>query len=351
MEYSDCFQHFGHEDFALDRVEKQDPRVCPVKNCATELISISYRKGSLKFCEAHGIRLHTNTFVYWNGPERKDEARLRNFRFRPDLASTVALGSEKVETHRLGYELSEDALSWNVFVALWEAGALRQTAEFLTGLAVVQEPQLYLWGRLISSAPSSGLFGPLNATRSRLETGIGKYKTEPDIMLVIDGTLLVSVEAKFSSGNPLAHAGRTAEGEKPEDQAGLVARYYDNAKNETKGVIDPKAIGERLHSQLFRNIVFASEMATEIGSGAKWHVVNLMSSTQAKRGKESREDSFRDAELDVQCYLREESRGCFTSRTWENLYRAVIQNNPSLSELDAYISSKSAHFLPAFSLR
>jgi len=43
------------------------------------------------------------------------------FIVRCDLAREVALGSaQKAESHRLRYEMSEDALSWNVFVSLAE---------------------------------------------------------------------------------------------------------------------------------------------------------------------------------------------------------------------------------------
>jgi hypothetical protein len=52
--------------------------------------------------------------------------------------------------------------------------------------------------------------------------------TEPDIMLVVPGELLICIEAKFGSGNPLAHPGQNAPGNKPTDLDGLIARYLPN---------------------------------------------------------------------------------------------------------------------------
>ena len=66
----------------------------------------------------------------------------------------------KVESHRLGYEMSEDALSWNVFVSLSVAGKLRQTAEFLTGRKLLAEP-LLIFGD-VESIRSAGHTQPIN---------------------------------------------------------------------------------------------------------------------------------------------------------------------------------------------
>src|SRR3954454_1151135 len=83
----------------------------------------------LPCCPEHALRLHTATFAYWNGPDRELDARRRNFIVRDDLVRSIALRKGmKVESHRLGYEMSEDALSWNVFVSLAEARRLRAAA-------------------------------------------------------------------------------------------------------------------------------------------------------------------------------------------------------------------------------
>src|ERR1043166_5871964 len=124
MESSECFDHFGHTDFRPDSQGRIKNNSCPIKHCSTDLIQIPYYRSEAPFCPAHGLRLHSNTFGYWNGPNHLDEARLRNFQFGRELAKPLALHSGKAESHRLGHETSEDALTWNIFVALWQARKL-----------------------------------------------------------------------------------------------------------------------------------------------------------------------------------------------------------------------------------
>jgi hypothetical protein len=349
LQTSDCLQHFGYEDFDFNRVERGYPTVCPIAGCSTKLVDVPHRRGTRPFCPTHGIRLHSKTFVYWNGIHRQDDARLRNFRVRADLAGEIALRSvEKAESHRLGYEMSEDALSWNVFVSLAEARKLRQAVRFLTGRNVDAEPDLYLWGNLIDVQRGRRpmCFKPLGAVRERLERDIKRFKTEPDVMLVLDRRLLVCIEVKFGSGNPLAHEEPAESGQKPTDHAGLLNRYFDQATSETKRIIDRDAIGEVFHSQLFRNVVFASEMA----DGSDWHVVNLVSKTQWDRRKDSKGYSFVNPELYVRSYLHENYRQCFSFSTWEDLHRELVEGDPDLGALHAYLCSKSAHYRRAFDL-
>ena len=348
MDSSDCFEHFGYQDFDASCIQLQYPAICPIAGCSTSLIGVQDGRGERPFCPAHGIRLHSNTFVYWNGANRKSEARLRNFRIRPDLARSIALGSvEKAESHRLGYEMSEDALSWNVFVSLAEAGKLRQTALFLTAREVRAEPELYLWGELVDvTGAKRSRFGPLDTVRARLEHDVRKFKTEPDVMLVVEGQLVICIEAKFSSGNPLAYEGAVDAGQKPSDRAGLLYRYFDRSGTETQRSIDRDGMVGALHSQLFRNVAFASEMA----NGREWHVVNLVSATQWRFRKDSGRYSFTDPESAVQSYLRQDHKQSFTFRTWEGLHKSVIHGVPELAKLDAYLLSKSARYRPAFEL-
>jgi len=348
VDTSDCFQYFGYKDFDNERVRSQYPIACPVLSCSVKPVDSLDSRGKRPFCAVHGIRLHSNTFVYWNGEHHKSESRLRNFRIRPDLAGEIALESvEKAESYRLGYEMSEDALTWNVFVGLAEAGKLRQTAQFLTGRDIAAEPRLYLWGEFVDvNSRERGRFQPLDAVRKRLEKDINKFQTEPDVMLVLDRRLVICIEAKFSSGNPLAHAGKVKAGQKPVDRAGLLRRYLDQAGPETKRIIDRDSIGNMFHSQLFRNVVFASEMA----NGCDWHVVNLVSTTQWKRSRSSELYAYVNPELYVRSYLHRDHKDCFSFRTWEELYGALIKHDTALGLLDTYLHSKSAHYRQAFEL-
>lgn len=329
-------------------MDPQYPDGCPIRDCSTALAKIGHGGKTQPFCPTHGIRLHSDTFVYWNGKERENEARLRNFRVRPDFAREIALGSvEKAESHRLGHEMSEDALSWNVFVGLAEAGKLRHAVRFLTGRSVDAEPDLYLWGELIDvKGGRRTRFKPLDTVRERLERRIDRFKTEPDVMLVLDRQLLVCIEAKFGSGNPLAYEGPVKLGQKPVNRAGLLRCYLDQATEKTKAIIDRDAIREPFHSQLFRNVVFACEMA----DGCTWHVVNLVSRTQWNCQKDSNKYSFVDPKEQVRAYLRDDYRQCFSFATWEELHAALIKPDSDLSSLDVYLRSKSAHYRRAFEL-
>ena len=163
-------------------------------------------------------------------------------------------------------------------------------------------------------------------------------------MLVLDGQLIICIEAKFGSGNTLAHEGGVKDGHKPGDRKGLLRRYLDPAPPETRRIIRSNGIGEMFHSQLFRNIIFASSMA----KGCDWHVVNLVSDTQWKSGKSSKQYSFVNPEGSVRTYLHPDRQSSFTFRTWEALHGALIKGESDLSQLDAYFCSKSAHYRRAF---
>jgi len=353
---SDCFRRFGHADFDAARLDKSPPTKCPVQGCSTSLVGLPYgkqedREGNhkdrtLPWCPEHGIRLHSGTFVYWNGEGREDDSRLRNFIVRPKLVRAVAFPKGmKAESHRLGYEMSEDALSWNVFVSLAEAGRLRQAAELLTGRSLRSEPDLYLWGRRIDLAGGNHEAYPaLLKVRTRLEPDIHTFVTEPDIMLVARDEMIIGIEAKFGSGNPLAHDSPQVAGAKPTTREDLLARYLGPTEY-AKRSVRPDQIGLQFHSQLFRSTVFACEMAGEL----QWHVVNLVSSTQGV-GADDEYTAYTDPTLAVCEYLHPDAKHCFTYRTWEGLHAAVIRNDPKLVKLNTYLQNKSAHYRRAFQL-
>jgi hypothetical protein len=243
--------------------------------------------------------------------------------------------------------MSEDALSWNVFVKVAEAGKLKDVAYFLAKRDLTTEPDLYLWGKRIDvHGQERGRFEPLWDVRNRLEKGIHSFNTEPDIMLVVEGEMVICIEAKFGSGNSLAHDANVKDGEKPTARAQLVERYLgESTKASTRAAIRSERIGPRLHSQLFRNLVFASEMAVK-----EWHVVNLVSRTQHLLGKESTRSSFAGPTDDVLSYLSPDSQLRFTYRTWEDLYAQLIKDKTELRDLAHYMQTKSAHFRRAFEL-
>ena len=205
-----------------------------------------------------------------------------------------------------------------------------------------------MWGERIDvkGGASGCRYQPLVDTIGNLESDITRFKTEPDIMLVLDGRIVICIEAKFGSGNPLAHHGKSKADEKPTDRDGLLGRYLDRASERTKGAFDRDGIGEIFHSQLFRNLVFVSEMA----NGGDWHVVNLMSDTQRKLGTTTDKYSFDDPRPHVRSYLRSDCRDRFHFKTWEELYGKVVKNTSGLAQVGDYIRTKSAHYERAFAL-
>jgi hypothetical protein len=344
---SECLRQFGWKDFDLARVDKKSHQ-CPLRGCSEKLLGVPYRNKTLPWCPAHAIRLHSDTFVYWNGPDsHAEDARLRNFIVRPDLASAIALpNGKKAEAHRLGFEMSEDALSWNVFVSLAEAGKLREAIHFLTGRKVRSTPHLYLWGLRIDD-PAGELYEPLRRVRAKLEPDIHTFATEPDIMLVAEKELVVCIEAKFGSGNPLAYDSAPKKGQKPTSRKGLLDRYLgEGTSDRTRRIVCAEKIGPAPRSQLFRNVVFACEMAET----TPWHVVNLVRGTKTRRRSENRRTSYTDPTDEVRSYLHPDWRYCFTFQTWEKLHAEVISGDPDLAHLDRYLRDKSAHFEPAFEL-
>lgn len=345
---------FGYKDFDPELLgTRKDWKKCPIGGCHLDAITIGVKRQSrIPVCVEHGIRLHAGTFVYWNGVANEVAARLRNIQVRPDLARKFVAGKTgKIESGRLGYEMSEDALSWNVFVGLMEAGALAKAVSHLCGTMPSREPDLYLWGfRIVDRADPPEAFAPLNAVRLVLEKGIGKFVTEPDITLVIPGELLLCIEAKFGSGNPFAHPGKNTAGAKPTDVDGLVARYLPASAMAARSAIDRAEVKDPLHSQLFRNVVFAAEMAAVEGI-EDWRVVNLVGETlwEEKKGtKLPAGYSLNDPTPEIEKYLRAEHKHRFSFRHWEGLHGSALKDIPAVAR---YMASKSAHFRPAFNLK
>ena len=92
--------------------------------------------------------------------------------------------------------------------------------------------------RRLSRPPGSG--SPPRRRRRMLEKDIRRLPTEPDIMLIAPGQMLICIEAKFASANPLAHDGPTATGAKPTTREGLLARYLapsEYAKRRARSIL------------------------------------------------------------------------------------------------------------------
>jgi len=264
------------------------------------------------------------------------------------FAGKCILGnSSKAESFRLGHENSEDALTYNVFGWLHCHGHLRHVYEWLTGEVVAPgQLQLFLWGLKIDFAAEAKekCWGPLQTVREHLEKGIHNFLTEPDIML-LSPTRLVCVEVKFTSGNPLCIEGKDKDGAKPKSRSRLIEQYIQNNTLWQQPAFTAQDVGEKVHSQLLRMLVFSSTMAQLHGENLDWQVVNLVSETQwSKHGASNAEHDFHDPTPNVP----EKVANRFKFRFWEELYREVLIGKPELREVAIYLRKKTASLEKAF---
>lgn len=307
----------------------------------------------LPFCPQHGIRIHSSGFVYYNGPSAKDRttAVLRNLVFNGEFyAKYIISGGLKLETGRLCYESSEDAVSWNVFVEIFKSrSAMGRLVELITGKHYAGQVDLYLWGGKIDPARNAFTpYRPLLKVRELVESDIKQFPTEPDIMLVIPGKLVISIEAKFGSKNPQADKKKQKHGEKPVKTTDIIQRYYQKNKLISRDdIFDFSSIPKPFYEQLFRNIVFASSMS-KLEGNTDWCVVNLRSQhvmNIKRKGAESL-----PVMRNVRSILTKKYKKCFTHITWEDIFDTVVRNDPELVNLVWYLKNKTLGCRRAFNI-
>lgn len=288
---------------------------CCINGCE-ERLERRHRGQRPSYCPKHGISMSTKpTYVY------KDAK--RNFIVGRDILRQVS----KVESWRLGFETSEDAVSWNVFVGLYVLEGLADAFEKLTGETAKGDPELYLWGNRVDV--ELGWWTRLTEVRAEIEKDLA-IPTEPDIILRVPGQAIVLIEAKFGSPNGTM-AGKRG-------RFGSVTKFLDRYTCED-GAIDPlnrkwifEQQDEGILEQLCRNAIFAQRLA----SGCeKPFVINLV-----RRAAQNDEQLFRQHLSGNAVH--------FHVRTWEDLYRLpVIQTEPALL-LCRYFENKTLNLWPAF---
>lgn len=307
---------------------------CYVRGCRQQLRPPT-RFFPGEVCPEHGIRCHgakTNTPTYSYRDVR------RNIIVDAGLLSTRVIGHPfKFESHRLGLENSEDALTWNVFRSLQVTGRLKHVASQITGTVHAAEPDLYLWGLKLTHDAITP-WELLIAARKRFESNlpVDRPLTEPDIALHLPGKYLALIEAKFTSPNPFYHAGPRKDSRSlTKDE--LLGIYRDPAL----GILDLRRaeLANRVPYQLWRNLVFAEWMARLDSSGTVAFHANLTRSgfeTESCAG-------FRRL-------IRTEFTERFVHFDWEGLHRLTEGRNshPSMTRLDHYFRTKTTRLRPAF---
>jgi hypothetical protein len=278
---------------------------CYIRGCE-EILRTPARGFHGDACKVHGVYCHLSgssaTFTY------RDYR--RNLIVSPQLfARKVRRNPHKVESHRFGYLNSEDAVSWNTFRSLQDGKALHLVAQWVTGQPVAEEPLLYLWG--LSSFDDRFEPWPLLAeARKRFEIGrlpVARPLSEPDIAMVLPGRLLLLIEAKLLSANPVVYRGQPRRTPQSLTFEELLDLYTDPSLN----ILDFEKLraAERIWSQLHRYFIFAEYMARLDGPNTQAFLANLV-----RAGRE--QDSTRE----FRQLLRPQYADRFTRLSWETIY-------------------------------
>ena len=261
-------------------------------------------------CPDHGIRCHHSTsggtYIY------KDVR--RNIIASPETFARRIVGHPfKYESHRLGAERSEDALSWNVFRSLQEAGCLSNLARLITGDPTPVEPFLYLWG-ICSTDDDFTPWDLLVAARKRFESNlpVDRPMTEPDIALHLPGRYLILIEAKFTSAN--TYYGR---GERKDHRSLTMAELVGLYQDPRLKMLDVRKAdaANRLYQQLWRNMTFAEWMAGEDHPGPK-----RITSTWCDR------DTTKPVPKSSVDWCKREFKDRFRQITWEWIYQTCTSD-------------------------
>jgi len=351
MAYSNCTISFFKNDLSRTHLAQGK---CPVKNCSSDLRKVPFQKSLVPFCSEHGLRIHkTSGFVYYNGSTQtsKAVATKRNFMFNSDYCiNNFYKKGNKIESHRLCYESSEDALTFNIFSELLSKKyPLKKLVSAITKKEILDDIDLYLWGNKIAmESKDTKFYGPLRQLHNALEPGIKPFITEPDIMLIIPKKLVICIEAKFGSKNPIAKDKTVKEGEKPKRTNELIKKYcLKNKIINTDTIFDFNNMPDLFYEQLFRNIVFAASMA-KLEGATDWRVVNLRNQhvMNIKQGKPESAPVMRN----VRSILRPKYKKRFSHLTWEEIYNIAIKGDSRLADLTWYMKNKSLGCSRAFNV-
>jgi len=172
-----------------------------------------------------------------------------------------------------------------------------------------------------------------------------KFVTEPDIILYIPTEALILVEAKLTSSNPVATTDkeRDVDGEKPKSKFGLIKRY--NSGYLKTHDFEPEKFNGTFFSQIYRNLIFASYMADDIG--VEWHFCNLISQKQIKKSAASMIERVEEFYKGI---IIKELQNRATICSWEKIFKNIIENDDSLNDLNEYMKYKTANLEKAFDI-
>ena len=300
---------------------------CYIKGCKT-LLKMPRRGFKGDICPDHGIRCHkSSTYAY-------ADASRNTIIDRWEFSNKLLKHPFKYESHRMGLERSEDALSWNVFKSIHSHGLLKDFTEYLTGGSFIEEPQVFLWGINIETYEAWDM---LIAARNRFESKLPVKRplTEPDIAIYVPGQMVIMIEAKFTSANPVYKLGPRANSQSL--TLNELVKTYQDPTLKTLDLVKAKS-SSQIHYQLWRNMIFAEWMAGMDGSRTEHRVVNLV-----------RDQSEKQSVQEFQQLLKPGYEEAIRRFTWESIY-SWSKQFPRLSMLSRYMEQKTAGLKPAFNL-
>ncbi len=204
----------------------------------------------------------------------------------------------------------------------------------ITGLQTNEEPTLYLWGLRVSD-DSFEPWDLLIAARERFESNLPVERplTEPDIALHLPGKYLILIEAKFTSPNSFYVDG-PRQNHVSLTKSELLDIYWDDAITALDRVKARTA--DRVHYQLWRNLIFAEWMASRDAMTTRPYLASL---TRAGYEAESCGEFHN--------LLAADRKPSFRHFNWEQVAMQTVatEANPNLV---AYLSKKTARLRPAF---
>jgi hypothetical protein len=306
---------------------------CPIKGCDTWIDEYPSREkprnSPSNYCQKHKIYCRRKTYIY--------EEKLDNLTVDIDLFKDIfeKQGNKKYDIERIGYEKSEDALTWNVFVTLKNAGELKAITSLISGKSCEEEPELILWGyNLKDGSPLE----ELEFFREKFESEI-RVPTEPDIILKTAKEVFL-IEAKFCSPNSRKEISVWRDKEINK----RTKEEYEPYRIRYKSLIDEvlnKDIIERQNkfcSQLVRYVLYAHDAYKD-----KSCIVNLLPKNP------SLNKEIYSIEKEFKSYLKKDT---FKTITWEDIYKAIgnLKGEPEIIVLRKYLQEKTANLKKAFTI-
>ncbi len=309
--------------------DNKDRIKCFIRDCDHYLIPPTRKLNSGEACPVHQIFCHRSKTYRYTTPA------LNIIASRHYYTEKIDGHAYKFESHRLGMERSEDALSWNVFKSLQNAGRLASLVNMMVGENHADEPILFLWGINVGSA-GADIWHLLEDARERFESRlpVRRPKTEPDISLWLPGEYLIHIEAKFTSGNGIYQRGpRRSVQDLTFDE--LLNIYWDES---TRILNRSNALeAGRVHYQLWRNTLFAEWMAERDDPTTRAYHINLV-----------RAGSEEAAAVEFQQLIQPAFADRFHQITWEQIYNFASQRRDELNHLCTYFEQKTEQLKPAF---